>query len=81
MDERSYCHLRRDHTTLFFHNGEYCHQLTQGKSVLSTFQKDGESKEAIGYWGNDKDFEISDMEWRAGDPDMLSNDLSSILQL
>lgn len=38
-------------------DGDYCHQLTQGKSVLSTFQKDGESKEAIGYWGNDKDFE------------------------
>ncbi|MEO1864316.1 MAG: hypothetical protein ABGX98_01045, partial [Pseudomonadota bacterium] len=30
---------------------------------------------------NDKDFENSDMEWRAGDPDMLGNDLSSIFQL
>ena len=36
-------------------NGYY--QLTQGKSILTSFFAKGEKKVGVGYWGNEKDFE------------------------
>ena len=42
-------------STVYEDNGR-CYQLTQGKSVLSTFVEDSNHYAATGYWGNDEEF-------------------------
>jgi len=42
-------------STVYEDNGR-CYQLTQGKSVLSTFVEDSNHCAPTGYWGNDKEF-------------------------